>query len=430
MLKIEKVNLWKYILIAYITSLGFQSLFYFPYFGYKIQLPEIIFLLGSILMGVDFLKKKNSWPIMSTIDIAVIFYMLVVLISSIFNSDINVWIEFLGVLYLCLTFFWIKILLQKIDDKNIFNSIRKAFIICGLLVALFCILGWSLLYFLDIENTLAFIYKNYPYFGDSIRASGFTPSSHMAASFLNIAIVFIVTGFISQNRISFVETLLFLILVLAYLITLAKVVVLLCIVILFFLYSCYKQEIPKYLEYPFKAFWGVCILFYLFAIHFLITPKSAEYALQPEKFKVNYSIAETKDYYIIPTAYSALKYSALLFGKENKWIGIGYGNHQHKLNELKIAEKFPNHIPNYSPHSTYMGAFAELGILGVFAILFLFTSIFNKLKQDDIINIKCWLGIKAIFLLALIEAISTDIMNFRQYWVLLGVLAFIPKKLS
>jgi len=88
---------------------------------------------------------------------------------------------------------------------------------------------------------------------------------------------------------------------------------------------------------------------------------------------------------------------------------------------------FPKHIPDYDPHSTFVGSFAETGILGFAAILFLTFVLFKMsnqlLKTKKYYNLKVTLA--ACLLIFFMEAISVDSINFRHMWLVFAILSAI-----
>ena len=440
-MSIQRKDIYPVLVFCYIVSLGFQSLFNLPYFGKKIQLPEVLFMTILSVFVFDLFKKGQSRQLRWTRwDGIILLYPVAVLLSSVVNGGVSTWIEFLGVLYLFLIYFLLKNILAEWSFDQIYNTIFSASLWGGALIAISCWIGWGMLYFFEATNELSFVYQGYPYLGDVIRVNGFLPSPHMVASILNISILFFLSKVFLGKRIRPIYYFLFILIASAYLLTLAKVVILLLLSIGVLFYQINKNAFSKYFKSLIYIFFPVLIAFYLFAIHFLVVKKEdvSSGKFQLERTHTGTSIAESENFFLYPTSYFALKKSAYILGKENPVFGIGLGNHESHLGRLREEGKYPQHMPDYAPHSTYMGAFAELGGLGISVVVFIFAMVgrrFHQLSGTGNSEVLIQVLI-AIFFIAMIEGISTDILNFRQYWLVLAAAVVIfekkdqPSKLS
>jgi len=112
-------------------------------------------------------------------------------------------------------------------------------------------------------------------------------------------------------------------------------------------------------------------------------------------------------------------------GQSFPW-GLGSGKFNEYAHELKNNDLYPTHVPYPDPHSTYFGILAENGLLGLIALggIIFFVTIMSRniLKENshDSHFITC---LPPIFITIAIEAVCTDVMNFRHYWILLILLA-------
>ena len=149
--------------------------------------------------------------------------------------------------------------------------------------------------------------------------------------------------------------------------------------------------------------------------------------IKKRSFNTGEIIGETKNSFIIPTAYATLKQSAFHLGKKHWLTGVGAGNHGIYFHELKEEGLFPKHIPDYDPHSTYFGSFAEIGIFGLSAILYLTFVLFKM--SNHLLTTKKYYNLKvatsACLLIFFMEAISVDAINFRHLWLIFAILSAI-----
>ncbi|MEN0050003.1 MAG: O-antigen ligase family protein [Bacteroidota bacterium] len=302
----------------------------------------------------------------------------------------------------------------------------KAILWLGLLAAILALIG-MLLVQIQIFSPLVRVYDNYPYLGDSIRAQALTPSPTTLANILSIGIIFLISKIWIQGDRKLFYWIALILMLLACFLTLSKGVLLLAAGILFIF-----SRTPKLSSFLKKSFQIGMFLFaaaYLFGTHFLVVdknhPQLAEIKAAP--FNTGEVIASTKTKLFIPTAYTALKEASLTIGNRNLLAGVGAGNHNLLVGQLKTEGLFPEQIPNFDPHSTYFGGFAELGLLGVASIalivVFISRMSFKLLKKypSDYFTI----ALVSCLLVMSLEAIATDILNFRHFWILLAALGFL-----
>ena len=85
-------------------------------------------------------------------------------------------------------------------------------------------------------------------------------------------------------------------------------------------------------------------------------------------------------------------------------------------------------MPNFDPHCTYLGFFSENGIFATFILIFFLIYIFYLFYHNSINNDHNFI-LLVIFISFLIEAISTDILNYRHFWFFLAIaLPFLNNK--
>ena len=110
---------------------------------------------------------------------------------------------------------------------------------------------------------------------------------------------------------------------------------------------------------------------------------------------------------------------------EHFFFGVGTGNFNEQLRMYKNKGLIPEKLSGFDPHSTYLGAFAENGFFAGIMLLVFFAFVLKKfIKRKDLFNDSFLLALFLIYLIFLIEAISTDIFNFRHLWLFFA-LAFV-----
>ncbi len=414
---------WSILILIYLISISFQTILSLPLVDAKIQPPEIIFLLTLFFLLFNFKKIPFSKIKWNNLDIALLVYLSVVFGTAFFAKNYHPFFDFFGLVYLFVNYLVIRLFLISMENK-FEDFISKDILWMGLIAAAFGILGIGATYFSG-DNHLGFIYKEYPYLGDTIRVDGFTTTPHMLASILNISIIFLLVSFFEKR--DFQKIIFLFILTLAYIFSFAKIVVLLIIGAIFIFVKKQKDSLNPILKNSLRFLSLFLFTIYMLSTHFILVGKNNPKldVIKERAFNTGEIIGETQNNYIIPTTYYSLKQSAFHLGKKNILTGVGAGNHGVFLNDLKEQGLFPKHIPNYDPHSTYFGSFAETGIFGLTAILYLTFILFKMsnqlLKTKKYYNIK--VAIAACLLIFFMEAISVDAINFRHLWLVFAILS-------
>ena len=108
-------------------------------------------------------------------------------------------------------------------------------------------------------------------------------------------------------------------------------------------------------------------------------------------------------------------------GNENFPFGVGPSNFNRGLFDLKERGIYDKKLPDYDPHSSFTGTYAELGIFGFIAFVVFIFLIYSTLKTLPT-NPEKWVFL-SLFFFFLIETTSTDTLNFRHYWLAIAMLA-------
>ena len=113
--------------------------------------------------------------------------------------------------------------------------------------------------------------------------------------------------------------------------------------------------------------------------------------------------------------------------------GLGAGKFNDFAHELKKNDAYPTHVPYPDPHSTYLGTVGENGLLGLIVLLGIIYFVIKysqKILNNQSANQSMLSCLPIIFIVIGIEAISTDVMHFRHYWILLILLLSTFKNLK
>ena len=120
------------------------------------------------------------------------------------------------------------------------------------------------------------------------------------------------------------------------------------------------------------------------------------------------------------TGYAKTKAAAVRIGAEHPVVGIGPGRFHIGLQRLLHPGRYDPALASFVPHSTYFGAFAESGVLGLVALGALVVAVAGRCRRlvgPDAA------AVAVAFLCLGIEGISTDVMHFRFSWILLAGVA-------
>ena len=121
---------------------------------------------------------------------------------------------------------------------------------------------------------------------------------------------------------------------------------------------------------------------------------------------------------VFPANYYYLKLSAIKAFYDSPLFGVGIGNFNIFLENLKQLDIYPNSFPNWDPHSTLLGAASEQGILGLIVTsFFLIYAVFINYKKLDSQYAFVRNALLAYFIYIFIDSICLDIMNFRFVWI-------------
>lgn len=427
---VSGANMLKYLLLLYILSLGFTDLLDLPFVGKKIQLPEIVFIP---LFLVWLVAIRNHIPRLlkpGVLEAGLAVYILVMMLSVSFSNSNSSWLEILGIVYLVTVFIIYKSSLQLLPGSNFFVTLSIC--LSGIIASVSGITGWILsqLGFATILSMPADI--QYPYLGPVARATGFMNSPNMLFNFLSVCLLILISQWKQNDQLRKTIHVAVTVISVGIILTFSKSILLLVIGILFLL-SRQNIFITKISRLSVSAFCVLLFITWLLGTHFLIRkPTSLDLTTGAEKaYTVATPVAHLGNYDVYLTNYTINKQAAIYAGIQNPILGVGPGNFNSFIASLKNEGRYPPYFINFDPHSTYVGAFAETGFLGLAALLLVWYLIFRTMtssKAESDNDHRIIIGLAACFLFMAMEAISMDVMNFRHLWVLMGILAFLFAK--
>ncbi|MEZ5039053.1 MAG: hypothetical protein R2828_04150 [Saprospiraceae bacterium] len=415
--------MFKQLLLSYIFFLPFVKLFYWPVVYAKVQVNEILFLamLPAVFLhwkehktqtSQSIFKVFSQFPFLGT---TLVCYALVNLMAGFHSGDLDAMLEGFGRSYLIVVM-GLTAYYSYIEGES---GLQKALNVWfwGAIAMAICTYAGYLLTFIGYPNRAVAIVANYPYWGTVYRAAGLTGGSGM------LVLVFMAPTLYAWRQWRLGEWGIsgYLCLFSILLLTLSKEVVL--VLLGMAMVDPIWQKISTIFRSSIILFTA---LFFWAATHFLLLPKQdiSDTYLHNTQFTNEKVLLSFGDRQIVETSYTALKEAGWSVALKYPWLGVGPGQFSKKLPAEKALGNYPLHLPDYDPHSTWMGAFSETGLLGLFSLVLLLGGIIsfiiplnNKSPQNTPLMI-----LNTYLVLILIASISVDAMNFRHLWVPVGLL--------
>ena len=408
-----------YILTIPLQSIGFKFTELF------VGLPEIVFLVLAPL-AIIYIMRSGQKLWIDSLDLFVFGWLLANILAGWFAGfDLIVITQIIKTAYLVVLYMILK---WTISPKML-TRIVKTIILSSLIAALTGIMGFGLGY-IGIETFLA-IKRPYPYLIHVIQAQGFTPSPNMLASIIMIGIFFQTHEILNNKIFKAYNALIIIILLIGIILTFSKTISLLILGIILIWSSARKQQLLPFYHIFIRTVVIGYVIIYVFATHILIVSKNQNLEiLREEKYIAGALVSETDHFEFYPTQYTQLKIISIHGIVQSFPWGLGAGKFNNFAHGLKENYSYRTHVPYPDPHSTYLGTFAELGVAGFCFLLAIFITVGNNIykilivmKQHSSLVIILGIGFTVISL----EAINTDIMNFRHYWVLISIIGVLCK---
>jgi hypothetical protein len=189
---------------------------------------------------------------------------------------------------------------------------------------------------------------------------------------------------------------------------------------------------------PFFKFFAILALFsiimaYLLGSHFVfspgLTPRVLENMQQGHITRVYHKLGPLL---AIETSYLTIKRSCWHVVRNTFPQGVGTRNFKAQVPSLKEQGIYNRETEAFDPHCTPLGTITELGLPGGIVLLFLFGIVCRGLmivrRHETYAFHYIASGFIAVFAALSLESWVTDIMNFRHYWLLLAILAYMSRQ--
>lgn len=414
-----------FLLTIYILLIGIQEPYHLPLLEGKIQLCDIWFLIMLIYVLInwhDFISRLKILVQHKTNRYFIVFgvvYLCAITISIIHSYSHSGLIELLGKCYLMIMSIMVLILLIPMENEKFLNMTFQSFNFLGISLAATGILGW-ILSILGVHNETTQIYLDYPYFGDTHRLKAFTTTPSMFISIITICIAFSLCNYMFYQKTKFQLLSCVFFTIAAFLTFTKSFLFIIAAWIILYLFKYCKKRAAIMLTF-------LCFLILQSVLtHFLFIPNKDIYSdkFQSSPYTSNDIIYQGQDMTVIGSGYYTFKKTAWKLFNEYPSTGVGPGNYNLQVAKLKEEGFYPANLANYDPHSTYLGALAETGLIGFISLMMLGLFIAGLFLKMEIKMNPFSFSIFLIFSIQLAEGISMDTMNFRHYWVLAAIIVY------
>ncbi|MCZ2100748.1 MAG: O-antigen ligase family protein [Chitinophagales bacterium] len=397
----------QYVLLLYILSISFQRFLYFEKVAYKIQLPEILFVL-LVVFAYKFISKeiiRIMWPVWLFVGW--------IWVNAIYQNDFDAWMEVLGLTYLS----GLAIItgsMVKQSDRKFIKATIIVFIV-GIILQVVIGLNGYLLNYMGVKTPLLLFYENYPLVGNVLRMKGYCGHPVGLGNLIITALCFI--PFVKMPFKKIVIPVLVVGLVLTYTKAILIALATFGIVATMFIERLYIKRLI------FIASLSVLAV-HVYLTHFTLPLTPMEVNQHNKAFYWNDHVVYTwGNKNIYTTSYYVLKQKSIEAVVQHPIMGVGGGN----TNDFNLLNYNPNRdnksIINSDPHSLYFGAAAEYGLIGLALLMLLLVLMGRTLfkLKDKLNRPEFFYGFLLLFLFLILEGFSSDIINNRQIWIFGGL---------
>lgn len=422
--KSTRCNIFNLLCLTLIASVFFTNLIHSRHLVSKLQLTEINFLL--LIPFIPY-KKLIQYQLKNnrTFIFIVLAYLVFDLTSSVLSHRTSALIESTGRFYLLGLFAILNYYFGLYDKKTLITRLTYVLLFSSAAIIVLAVLGYVQAFTRGWSDYI-YVAKDYPYFGSMYRLIGPAIYPTMLISNLSFIILFL-TGVLkkaeSKTWIKITLALLFI----CALLTLSKSIVLLVLAVVIFALKKVGLLNKASLVLTTIIFTGVMVFF----THFIVLKKNSPQvkSLKSTTFTSNRIFFQNNNYVVLEANYLAVKRASINMVAMHPFWGIGTGNFNNELRLYKDKGLFPTKLPNFDPHSTYLGILVENGLFAEIMLLVMLGLIFTKFNmQSNLLTDNFLLALFLIYLIFLIEGIATDIFNFRHLWFFFALaLAYLEK---
>lgn len=435
---LKSLNLQEKLLALYIIALGNMDYAAFLFQGKRVMYADVVFvfLFFAVILNV---KRENDWRLIAKL-ILPFLLLLVFFIPSFYNSiSLAASLSELGALaYLVTLGASVAYVLIKADKK--FNVFLYLWVFTASFVALIGLAAFAAALVdknLVYGNTLLFYSKIESMAHHFPRIDSLYENANMFLTYLHTSIVFAVVLFLSglsPKRKKLILICIFIMLIAAFFTGSRRFTGLLLslFLILHWIKGGKKLSLAKY------------FIFISFALFFIISVITSIWVVFPVKIakdkdteSVRLSMDRAYSLHFLPPLVS------IEIFKKHPLIGCGLGTHNKNFKEnvnwefVESSfgfEAYPayslqakDRTLNFDPHSAYLGALAETGLIGFLGLIYFFVRyahmLIKYIKPDAGFG-----GVKMVascilagFIGFILNGVIIDILTMRHFWFMIAV---------
>jgi hypothetical protein len=414
---------------AYVLALPFQRVWVLPGLDYKLQPPEVIFLALAAVTVIAWTRRSTRWRF-DVIDLAACAWVGANVLALVWSNGpirrAGV-IEALTAAYVA----GIYAVARITATPQLLDRFGAWFAYSAAIAAGLGIFGWIAANAGVATELATAVITPVPYLGHAPRAQAFTAGPQMLASLLLLAVPLFVAhrmprGWRGRDRA------LLLLLVIGLAATVSKTALCLAAGLTVMWASAPRQPPPRHVHgraWIALGAWVIVAGLFTAASHVMVIRAAEAPAMRDAQLIAGEPVAAFRwrgePWVAVPTTYVFNKQVSLLAAWRRWPAGLGPAGQPPFALDLQDSGQVPRTVW-LTPHSTYLGAMAELGVAGLLALALLLAAggvTVRRLLASESGSrweAAAYAGAGAAFL---IEAISTDLLNCRHYWLLLGVMA-------
>ena len=442
---------------AYLVALPFHRMWTLPGLGTTLQPPELVFLALLLITATRWWRRGATGPLRTRARITVPLWspihpaagtrMLARVLSPV-DYAVATWcganllalglappgphvdralpfVEVAGSIYLTVLYALVRVT----ATRELLGRFASIFTLSGVVAALCGMVEFGLSWFGASTRLATIAITPIPYIGQAPRALGFTAHPQMLASILVLAVLLHVGDRLGggwRRR----DTGVLVLLVAGLVVTVSKTMICLLAGLAVMPVVASRGRMLRRTRWAAAAAWVVVALVFVVGSHVMVIRASLAPGLEAAQIVAGEPLGRFRwsgeSWLVMPTTYVFNNQASGLAVKRAWPWGVGPAGHPGFVTTLQQRGEYPASISLTDPHSTYLGAAAELGTVGLVALLLLLATAGTTLvRMSRVQAIPRWTtaSYAAAGAAFLIEATATDLMSCRHYWWLLGVVA-------
>lgn len=408
----------------YILALPFhRSVWKLPRLGSRVQPAELMLAVLAAFVLVRLVSGRTRFWF-SPLDAPVLLWLAANIVGNlIVGFDGRLIMETAKVAAVVLVYFSFRLL----ASGDFLGRLADLFLLSALITSLLAIAG-SVLSLFGMRTALAVQMVTYPYLGAIGRAAAFTSTPNMLGSILMTALLLKAAQWLDEGRARKRDAAAAVCL-LAFVAAVSKTI--LCFLLGLAVLALLR---PNRQARPARIAAVIAIILlaalYLAGSHFVLSRSlTPQVRANMEQGHVTRTVHRLGPLLAIETSYMTIKRSSLRVLADRFPLGVGTRSFKALVPSLKQKGIYNRETEDFDPHCTPLGTLVELGLAGGAALLLLFLAVLYALRSlrrtspprfQPMVT-----AMIALFAALCLEAWVTDIMNFRHYWLLLGVLAWL-----